>query len=127
MIDSNLQSAHKRVSQDHQRQLDALRAEQIRASQDHQRELEHVGKTADGNMERMRKRMEAENADLLKSLSKVEADLAKANKDHIQDLQTAHLEYTANMADQAARLQRAEEKARDCEMRSVAGKLYCSF
>jgi intracellular protein transport protein USO1 len=48
------------------------------------------------------------------------ADIAKANKNHVQDLQTAHDEYTANKAEQAARLQRAEEKAKDFETRSEA-------
>ena len=33
----------------------------------------------------------------------------------MQDLQTAHDEYTADKAEQAARLQRAEEKAKDFE------------
>ncbi len=128
-----------RANQDHQRQLEAARAEQIRANQDHQRQLEHVQKTAEGNAERMRKRMEAEIADLQRNLSKVEADLAKvaplihfsssisnkfqANKDHIQDLQMARAEYTANMADQAARLKRAEEKAKDFESRSNTATL----
>jgi hypothetical protein len=48
------------------------------------------------------------------------ADIVQANKNHVQDLQTAHDEYTANKAEQAARLQRAEEKARDFETRSEA-------
>lgn len=42
----------------------------------------------------------------------------QANKNHVQDLQTAHDEYTANAGEQAARLQRAEEKAKDFEIRS---------
>jgi intracellular protein transport protein USO1 len=46
------------------------------------------------------------------------ANLVQANKNHVQDLQTAHDEYTANASEQAARLQRAEEKAKDFELRS---------
>jgi chromosome segregation ATPase len=38
----------------------------------------------------------------------------------VQDLQTAHDEYTATKNEQAARLQRAEEKAKEFESRSEA-------
>jgi len=38
----------------------------------------------------------------------------------VQDLQTAHDEYAADKAEQAARLQRAEEKAKDFENRREA-------
>jgi len=55
---------------------------------------------------------------LQKNVGKLEADLEKANKNHLQDLQTAHDEYTANKAEQSARLQRAEEKAKEAEDRS---------
>jgi intracellular protein transport protein USO1 len=44
--------------------------------------------------------------------------VTQANKNHVQDLQTADEEYTADKAEQAARLQRAEEKAKDFEKRS---------
>jgi seryl-tRNA synthetase len=44
----------------------------------------------------------------------------QANKNHVQDLQTAHNEYTADRTEQAARLQRAEEKAKEAEARSNA-------
>jgi predicted nuclease with TOPRIM domain len=67
--------------QDHQRQLDDCRVEKIRASEDHQRQLEHVQKTAEGNNDRLRKRMEAEVADLQKHVEKLEADLTKVGRD----------------------------------------------
>ncbi|KAF4630488.1 hypothetical protein G7Y89_g7650 [Cudoniella acicularis] len=94
--------------------------EDIRMAQDHQRQLEHVQKTAEANAERTRKRTEAEISDLRNSVSKLEADLEKANKNHLQDLQTAHDEYTTNKNEQAARLQRAEEKAKEAEERIKA-------
>lgn len=113
-----------------------MRLEQSRAAQDYERQLEHVQKTAEANVDRIRKRMEAEKADLQRIVEKLEGDLAKvrcnsltvsislthpqANKDHIQDLQTAHAEYTTNANDQAARLKRAEENAKDFEKGSSA-------
>jgi intracellular protein transport protein USO1 len=42
----------------------------------------------------------------------------QANKNHVQDLQTAHDEYTTTLNEQAARLKLAEEKAKEFEARS---------
>ena len=44
--------------------------------------------------------------------------MLQANKNHVQDLQTAYDEYTASQTGQATRLQRAEEKANEAEERS---------
>jgi chromosome segregation ATPase len=48
------------------------------------------------------------------------SNVLQANKNHVQDLRTAHDEYTANQTEQAARLQRAQEKAKEAEARSIA-------
>lgn len=105
-------------------------------TEEHQRQLEHVQKSSDANADRSRKRMDAEIVDLQSKISKLDAALTKvhivaplsgeppvanfsqANKDHLQDLQTANVEYESNRKEQAAYLQRAEEKARDLEARS---------
>ncbi|TVY93311.1 Intracellular protein transport protein [Lachnellula willkommii] len=117
-----LRTEQSRATQDLQRQLEivqkASEAEKTRISQDHQRQLDHVQKTAEANAERIRKRTEAEISDLQKNVSKLEVDLEKANKNHLQDLQTAHDEYSANKAEQSARLERAEEKAKEAEERA---------
>jgi chromosome segregation ATPase len=79
--------------------------------------------------------LEAEIANIQAEVSKLESKLAKvrplimdgngrrltklqANKNHVQDLQTAHDEYTANLSEQAARLKLAEEKVKEFEARS---------
>ncbi|PMD65288.1 uncharacterized protein K444DRAFT_607848 [Hyaloscypha bicolor E] len=115
-----IKQVNEALHRHHEDDMTKLRAEQSRMAQDHQRQLEHVRKTAEANADRTRKRLEAEIADLQSHLNKSEADLAKANKNHVQDLQTAHDEYTADKAEQAARLQRAEEKAKDFENRREA-------
>jgi RPA family protein len=78
-----------------------LRAEQSRSIEDHQRQLEHVQKTSEANIERTRKRAEADKAeaqkiaeaaaertrkrteaeiaDLQKNVSKLESDLTKVS------------------------------------------------
>jgi chromosome segregation ATPase len=50
----------------------------------------------------------------------------QANKNHVLDLQTAHDEYTANKIAQEARLQRAEEKAKEFEAQSTAANAKAS-
>ncbi|KUJ23032.1 uncharacterized protein LY89DRAFT_679850 [Mollisia scopiformis] len=103
--------------------LKKLRSEQTRAAQDRQQQLEQVQKTAELNSERTRKRTDAEIADLQSTIRKLESDLEKANKNHVQDLQTAHEEYTTSKTDLAARLQRSAEKTKDLEARIPAADL----
>ncbi|KAG4028392.1 hypothetical protein MFRU_022g01100 [Monilinia fructicola] len=124
-----VRAQNDQAKQDYQRQLDqaqkaaesnaeTARAEHDRAIQDYQRQLDHVQKTAEANAERVRRRTDAEIADLRSKIEKLEADLDKANKNHVQDLQTAHDEYTASKAEQDARLKRAEENAKEAEERA---------
>jgi intracellular protein transport protein USO1 len=54
-----------------------LRAEQSRIVEDHQRQLEHVQRTSEANIERTRKRLEAEKAELQKI---AEADAERTRK-----------------------------------------------
>ncbi|KAG0651473.1 Intracellular transport USO1 [Hyphodiscus hymeniophilus] len=139
---SRIKSVNDALHRNHEEEIKNLRLEQSRLIEDNKRQLDHVQKTSDANVERTRKRletemvalqktadanaektrkrMEAEIADLQRSTSKLEADLAKANKNHVQDLQTAHDEYTAKQTEQTARLRRAEEKAEEADVRSKA-------
>lgn len=47
-----------------------------------------------------------------------QVNLRKAEKDHVQDLQTAHEEYEVKLRTLTTRLERAEEKTRDLEKSS---------
>ena len=67
---------------------------------------------------RTRARTDAEIADLKNTIYKLEQELQKSSKDHIQDLQIAHEEYLSKVSDLGSRLRRAEEKARDTEDRA---------
>ncbi|TAQ89304.1 hypothetical protein B7494_g2378 [Chlorociboria aeruginascens] len=115
---SRIKNVNDALQRHHEVDMNKLRAEQAKAAEDHKRQLEHVQKTADANADRTRRRMEAEITDLKNNITKLETDLAKANKNHVQDLQTAHEEYTNSQKEQAARLQRAEEKAKEAEDRA---------
>lgn len=58
-------------------------------------------------------RDEAEAEDLKQQLSALQKELSKTEQDHIQDLQTAHDEYTTKSSAMEARLKRAEERAEE--------------
>ncbi|WEW54930.1 Vesicle-mediated ER to Golgi transport protein [Emydomyces testavorans] len=70
---------------------------------------------------KVRERNDAELADLKKTVHILETNLEKANKDHIQDLQIAHEEYSSKLSTLEARCKRAED--REEENRERAAKL----
>jgi len=117
---SRIKNVTESLQKSHDEEIRKQQAEHARIVQDHQRQLDHVQKTADANADRSRRRMEAEISNLQSDISKLETSLAKANKNHVQDLQTAHEEYTINLKEQTKRLKLAEEKAVEFETKSNA-------
>jgi intracellular protein transport protein USO1 len=101
------QSSLTSLQQQHQSTVEAL---EIRAVQ--------IQREADDAASKYSQRYDAEIADLKKSLAKMESDLEKANKNHIQDLQTAHEEHSTKESDLSLRLERAERRAEDAESRT---------
>ena len=67
---------------------------------------------------KVRTRHEAETNDLKSTIQKLEVTIEKLSKDHTQDLQTAHEEYSNNVNAVEARLKRAEERAAEAETRA---------
>ena len=81
-------------------------------------ELEASERAADESAAQVRDRHEAEVTDLKETIRKSETDLDKASKDHMQDLQTAHEEFSAELETLQSRLDRAEEKAAEADARA---------
>ena len=52
----------------------------------------------------------------MRLLSAEISDRIKANKNHLQDLKTAHQEYSTELTALTARLERAEDRAKDSEI-----------
>ncbi|KAK2786622.1 hypothetical protein FQN52_003105 [Onygenales sp. PD_12] len=122
-INETLQKNHEEEMRTHEErtkksQNDLLRqhGEQLRAidSQLKQTNVEHEKRAS-----KIRERHEAEVADLKKTIHKLETSVEKAGKDHIQDLQTAHEEYSAKLSDLEARNTRAEERAEEANERAA--------
>ena len=80
---------------------------------------------AESRARQARERDSADIDDLKQQIASLHKQLSKAEQDHLQDLQTAHEEYTSKSSSMEARLKRAEERAEEAsaEARSLDEKL----
>jgi intracellular protein transport protein USO1 len=119
------------LQRNHEEELRSLEQAQSNARNDmlrqHQEQLRGVGNQirqitmeSAAKANKIRERHEAERMDLKETVSKLEVEIAKAKKEHIQDLQTANEEFSSKFTILEGRMQRAEEKAEEAEER--AGK-----
>jgi hypothetical protein len=109
-INEGLQRNHeeelRRLEEQHSERQNEL-------SQHHREALDASDKRAAG----ARQRYEAEISDLKIRISELEAQISKAERDHILDLQTAHEEYTTKVSALEGRVLRAEENAHEADDR----------
>ncbi|KAI9746168.1 MAG: hypothetical protein M1818_000849 [Claussenomyces sp. TS43310] len=115
---TRLEKLNDALQRHHEDDLSKLRADHNSALERLQRQLQHAQRAADGEVERIRKRTDADIGDLNTIISELEGKMQKANKDHMQDLKTAHNEYTLKLESQTARLSRAEDKSKELEASS---------
>lgn len=117
------------LQKNHEEELQRLRAESRHAADEarkrHERDLQamqtqlqEMGRSAEEDAAKVRERNEAEVKDLKATLQKLETDLEKASRDHLQDLQTAHEEYSTQIDTLRSRVERAEAKAAEAEARA---------
>lgn len=121
-INEALQRGHEddleRTVQEHQQARNASQRTHEAAIQDLQTQMQKAKEEADDDAGRIRIRNEEEVDDLKATVDGLKGDLEKAGKEHVQDLQTAHEDYSTRMALLESRLQRAEDKAKDAEERA---------
>lgn len=114
-INQSLQEHHEKelhdmkIAQDRSR--DDLQKQHRIALDDAEQRFQKLSTEAEVSATRTKQRLEAEIADLRKTNSELEARIIKTEKDHIQDLQTAHEEYVSKQTSLEGRLCRAEERA----------------
>ena len=125
-IKSINQALQRNHEEDLQRSINEHRAAQFQSQKSHETtvqalrdEMKKLEEESEATATRVRARTDAEIADLKVTTRKLENELEKSSKDHVQDLQTAHEEYSTKLADLESRLQRAEDKARDAEDRAT--------
>ena len=123
-INEALQRNHEddlqRITKDHQ----IIQMSQQKASEEAIRSLQAEMRTLkeehDATTARARTRNDEEVNDLQSTIHSLEAQLEKAGRDHVQDLQTQHEEHSSKIAGLEARLKRAEERASDSEAGSYS-------
>ncbi|KAL9612531.1 MAG: hypothetical protein Q9167_002870 [Letrouitia subvulpina] len=89
--------------------------EEIRKAQN---ELQKARADSEAAANRVRERNDAEVKDLKATVTRLRNELEKSSKEHVQDLQTAHEDWTAKLESLEARLQRAEDKTADADARA---------
>lgn len=99
---------------------------QSQAQRDHlatvsslQSEIQRIKDDNEAAASRIRARTDAEIDDLKSTIDRLGNEISKINKDHIQDLQTAHEEYSTKLARLESQLARAEDKGHDAEARAT--------
>lgn len=87
------------------------------ATQSLQHEVQKCKEDGEAAIAKIRARTDAEIDDLKSTIQSLETELAKSNRDHAQDLQIAHEDYSTKLSNLGSRLERAEDKTADAEMR----------
>ena len=106
-----MQEHHRRFMDDAQRRHQSeLQALEVSAQQ--------AASRFESEAAQSRLRTDAEIADLRKTIDKLEAEISKLNADHMQDLSTAHEEYSSQKESLELRAKRAEGKSVESEERA---------
>lgn len=103
------------LKRDYTRQREAIVREHEEQLRSIDSQLKLANAEAQKKSARIRERNEAEIEELKSSTARLESQLAKADKDHVQDLQTAHEEFTATKEALTTRAERAEQKVEELE------------
>lgn len=114
-------AALEKLTKEHESSMAEVVTARNELSAAHSKEIEELN----GRLRQAREGNEAEIADLKKQAEDLRKQLAKAEKNHLQDLQTANEEYTAKVTALEARVKRAEqrEKEASAETKNLMKKL----
>lgn len=106
---------HQRESQSSQQHLKHQYEMELRRLEG---EIQKLKVDHETSLTRVRERDDAEIQDLKSTISRLRNELEKSSKEHVQDLQTAHEDYTSKSAELESRLQRAEDRSADADARA---------
>ena len=107
-INKKNQAAHLSVQKDHLAMVSSLR-----------NEIQKIKHDNESAASRTRARNDAEIDDLKSTIRNLENELSKINKDHIQDLETAHEEYSEKLTRLESQLARMVDKGHETEARAT--------
>ena len=130
---TRIRSINEGLQRNHEAEIQKLGKETshalLKAQRDHELEVQGLKAEMDASRENSentaanaRARYDAEIEDLKIAIRSLETELEKNTKEHVQDLQTAHDDYSLKLTSLETRLQRAEDKATDAEDRALKSK-----
>lgn len=128
---NRIRNINEALQRNNEEDLQRIAKDHQSVQSNHQKASEEAMRTVQADMRRMkeennatatriRTRNEEEVGDLKSTIQRLESRLEKSSKEHVQDLQTAHEDYTTKLSDMEARLNRAEDKTSDAEARSAS-------
>lgn len=122
-INEALQRNHEEdmqtTTQKHQHAQLAIQKTHEASMQSLEKEMQRAREIADADATRIRTRTDAEIDDLKATIRRLRDELEKSSKEHAQDLHIAHEDYSTKISELESRLQRAEDKANDAEVRAT--------
>ena len=117
-LQRNHEEEHQKLLSDNALVTSSLQKQHHEAFNKHRADTRMAQDEADAKSAKLRERHAAEVEDLRATVQSLEQRLEKLNRDHMQDLQTAHEEYSSTQSTLEARLNRAKEHAKDAEERA---------
>lgn len=121
-INEALQRNHEedlmKVEKESQKSQQDLKRQQELEIQRFQEEMQTLKDEHESTLARIRERDDAEIQDLKSTISRLETGLEKTSKEHVQDLQIAHEDYSAKLSSMESRLKRAEDRCSDADSRA---------
>lgn len=122
-INQSLQKHHeddvRRIQAESQRSIHEVQGAHEKAASALRAEVQQLKQEGEAAAAKTRARHDAEVKDLDSTIRSLQWSLEKSSKDHTQDLQIAHEEYSSNTKALEARLERAEERAAEAEERAA--------
>lgn len=122
-INQSLQKHHeddvRRIQVENQRSMHEVQGAHEKAASALRVEVHQLKQESEAAAAKTRARHGAEVKDLDSTIWSLQGSLEKSSKDHTQDLQIAHEEYSSNTKALEARLERAEERAAEAEERAA--------
>jgi len=122
---TRLKSINDGLQRNHEQELVTVRREHRSKEEQLQKQIDSVRKAAESDAERVRRRSEAEKADLKATISRLEVDLMKANKakslmeEKIADLESKMKVSAESLSELEKRLKASEEGVRKVRLVST--------
>ena len=121
-INEALQRNHEedtqRLLQEYQREKAEQQKTHDVSTRNLRNQFENYRAENESTADRVRSRNDAEISDLKSTITRLRNELEKASKEHVQDLQTAHEDYSTKSSALESRMQRAEDRSGDAEARA---------